>query len=67
MMSIVTTVRSMLLRRRIREEQARLREANQALEFYETMKADAQRKQSAAINQLAHIQQVARLNRMSRA
>lgn len=67
MMSIVTTVRSMLLRRRIREEQARLREATQALEFYEAMKADAHRRQSAAINQLAHIQQVARLNRMARA
>lgn len=64
---MITLIRCALLRRRIREQQARLREANQRLEFYEAMKADAHRKQTDAINQLAHIQQFARLNRMARA
>lgn len=64
---MISTIRQALLRRRIREQQARLREATQCLEFYEAMKADAHRKQSAAINELAHLQQVARLNRMARA
>ena len=64
---MLSTIRQALLRRRIREQQARLRKANQCLEFYEAMKADAHRKQASAINELAHLQQVARLNRMARA
>lgn len=64
---MITAIRVFILRRRIREQQARLREATQCLDFYEAMKANAHREQHAAINALAHIQQRARLDRMARA
>jgi hypothetical protein len=64
---MIAFIKRALLRRQIRLQDERLKVARDMLRYYTVMEQDATARLDHACNELQHLQQVARLNRMASA
>jgi hypothetical protein len=64
---MISMIKRALLRRQIRVQDERLRMARDMLRYYSAMELDATTRMNHACNEFAHLQQLARLDRMARA
>lgn len=64
---MISLIKRLLLRRQICLQDERLKVARDMLRYYTAMEQDATTRLDHACNELQHLQQVARLNRMASA
>jgi len=64
---MISLMKRALLRRQIRLQDERLQVARDMIRYYAAMELDATGRLNHACNEYAHLQQVARLDRMARA
>lgn len=63
---MISMIRRALLAHKVQEQERRIEIAREWRRYYEAMEADAAEKQRRACNELAHLRQLANLDRMGR-
>lgn len=63
---MISMIRRAILAHRVQAEERRIEIAREWRRYYEAMEADASAKQTSACNELAHLRQLANLDRMGR-
>ncbi len=63
---MISMIRRAILAYRVQEQERRIEIAREWRRYYEAMEADAAEKQRIACNELAHLRQLANLDRMGR-